>query len=254
MKISKQRLRQILREELKTVLEQDLPDPNSQGTIFDQWRNIFSSATANFQNAYNTNYNQATGATNPAATPAASTATATSATPPVTGDTDTYSTERGTVRFYFKPETTQQEITRANITNLMQTGLNGMADQIDISVVISNLRSIYANAGYPPNYDWTEYANQLKEAFKSSIRVSAPNIQENNEQTIASLTFQMSRIETLQSPNDSLASLGRGSSGERPAENFISTRARDQINRVLPDKLLPAEQTPNRRNPEMARV
>lgn len=247
MKISKQRLRQILREELNIVLEQDfpsLPDPSSQGTIFDQWRNIFSSAQANFQNAYNTSYNQATGATNPAAIPAASPAAAPTATG---GDTET---ARGTIRFYFKPETTQQEITRANITNILQTASNNMADQIDINVVVSNLRDQYANAGYPPNYDWTQYANQLKEAFKSSIRVSAPNIQENNEQIIASFTLEMSRIQTLHSPNDSLARL-RGNSGETPIQNVLNTRVREQINRVLPDKLLPAEQTPNRRNPEI---
>ena len=211
--------------------------------MFDQWRNVFSNASSAFTNAYNQSYNQATGATNPA-TNTGTTATNPPAEAPNLEATTTNSeqTIRQTIRYYFKPETTREEIARANITNMLQPVYSSRADQIDVNIVVNNLRATYANSGYPANYDWTQYANQLKESFGNSIRVSAPNIQENNDQTIATYTVSAPNIPALNSPNNSLPR-------SADAEDLIA-HVTQQINRVLPNKLLPPAQTPNRINPD----
>lgn len=239
MRISKQRLRQILREELEiALLKEQFFDPNSSpgGTLFDQWRNVFSNASSAFTNAYNQSYNQATGATNPA------TNTGTTATSPPAEAPNQEATPI-IIRYYFKPETTREEIARVNITNMLQPVARRWLDQIDVSIIVNNLRARYANSGYPANYDWTQYANQLKESFGNSIRVSAPNIQENNDQTIASYTVSAPNIPAFNTPNNSIR---RGTDIAR-----IFDPITEQFNRAMPNKLLPPEQTPERRNPDL---
>lgn len=237
MRISKQRLRQILREELEiALLKEQFFDPNSSpgGTLFDQWRNVFSNASSAFTNAYNQSYNQATGATNPAT----NTGT-TAATPPA--EASNQQTGRFICTFYFEPDVTAQQITSANLTERLQQAEINTIMNADDNIITANLRSMYANAGYPPNYNWSQYINQLKQAARQLITVSAPRIEENDDKTVASYTIQKTYRGPLFEPNRAVEQ-----STTAAWRNFYDNLPEA----VAPVKLIPTNRTPNNHNPD----
>lgn len=238
MKITKRQLEAIILQEIRSAIHEQ--DDYGGSQLFSRWGQWFNSPwrtfVTNFTQGlrsssddygyYNTNGSVPDATTgDPSANPSS----------PSTNET-----RRVTYVFYFNSQTTAQEISRANITTLIQRQLRAIADRINVNTLVQNLQTTYANSGYPPNYNWNQYANQLKEAYKNSIRVGIPNIQQNENQTVASFSVEMMRSNIFEQPNSVL-----------PREEQVIQQLRNQVNTAVPNKLLDPANSPNRRNPDI---
>lgn len=155
MKIKKQYLRHIIREEINKAIHEQVDPSMGLSSVFSPWAGLWDRATNAFiqglrsgANSYGS-YN--TGALLSSATPA-------------------NQNINFTVNIKFKPDASENDIRRINFTEIVQNTIREYLSQDLSSGIIENLNTLPEFSGQDQNVI-TTYANNLLQQIRNQIRV-----------------------------------------------------------------------------------